>query len=257
MEVGGFVISNKYIYLLLTIIMGLILYSILGKLVNKILLLRTKRFKIDKRKSKTLQVLFNNILKYIIFIIVLITLLGFLGVDSTALIASVGVFSLVIGLALQDVLKDLLAGIFILFEDQYAVGDVVEVTGFRGEIISLGLRSTKIRSFLGETKIIANRNISEVINYSLHDSLAIIDINVAYDTDLELADKVFNNLTTKLSKKITNLSGDFEFWGIQNLGYYITYRMAVKTKPLEHFEVKRKALKEIKKELDNNNIKRN
>lgn len=247
------ILSIKIYNLLFIIILGIVLYNILIMIINKILLLKMK---LNKRKMKTIQILLKNIIRYTIFIIILLFILDMFGVNTTALITSIGILSLIIGLALQDILKDILAGIFILFEDQYAIGDIVEINGFKGEVISLGIRITKIRSDLGETKIIANRNVNEVINYSLHDSLLVIDIDVAYDTDLDLADKVFADLTKTLSKKIDGIKSDFKFLGIQNLGDYITYRITVQTEPMKHLEIKRIVLKEIKKALDKNNIKR-
>ena len=98
------------------------------------------------------------------------------GVDTTSIIASIGVFAAVIGLAFQDILKDLLAGISIIFDNKFAVGDTVEINGFSGTVIQLGLRTTKIKSFTGEIKSIGNSSFNEVINYSLSDAILYINI---------------------------------------------------------------------------------
>ncbi len=256
MNVLGLEISVQVIGLIIIVVCGVILYNIFGLILHNVLNVRAKKIKLAERKQKTIQALFRNILKYSMLIIALMLILGLIGIDRAAIVASIGVFGIVIGLAFQDILKDILSGIFILFEDKYAVGDVIEVCGFRGEVISLGIKTTKMRNFLGETKIISNRNIDEVTNYSLADSLAIIDVMVAYDSDVDHVEKVLINVANKLSKTIDDLTDDFTLLGVQEIGYYITFRITVKTKPMKHFAVKREALKVIKKELDKNNIKR-
>ena len=106
-------------------------------------------------------------------------------VDTKSLIASLGVFSLVVGLAVQDTLKDFISGITIILENQFEVGDNVTISGFRGDVIYMGLKTTKIKSYEGEVFMIANRNITEVINHTVSNDLAIIDIPIAYEEDLD------------------------------------------------------------------------
>ena len=97
----------------------------------------------------------------------------------------------VVGLAFQDLIKAFIAGITIVLEGQYRVGDIIEIAGFKGEVIYLGLKSTKIKANTGEIKIISNHLVADVINYSLSDSLAIVDIDIAYESNLEKVEKVF------------------------------------------------------------------
>ena len=125
------ILSIKIYNLLFIIILGIVLYNILIMIINKILLLKMK---LNKRKMKTIQILLKNIIRYTIFIIILLFILDMFGVNTAALITSIGILSLIIGLALQDILKDILAGIFILFEDQYAIGDIVKINGLKNNI---------------------------------------------------------------------------------------------------------------------------
>ena len=99
-------------------------------------------------------------------------------ISTRGLITSLGVVGLVAGLAFQDTLKDLLAGFSIIFENAYAVGDTITVGNFKGKVISLGLKTTKIRAINGDTQIIANSNITSVINHSLDDNYDFIDIPI-------------------------------------------------------------------------------
>ncbi|MDD3048780.1 MAG: mechanosensitive ion channel [Bacilli bacterium] len=168
-EIFGISISTKIISLILTLVIGIVLYYIIKIILNNYFRIQMKRSKANIRRQKTLQSLSNNILKYAFYIVIILILLTILGVNAAALIASMGVIGLIIGLACQDILKALLAGIFIIIEDQYAIGDIVEIAGFKGEVTSLGLKTTRITNDKGDIKMISNNNISDVINYSLKD----------------------------------------------------------------------------------------
>ena len=111
-------------------------------------------------------------------------ILNLYGINTTSIIASLGVASLVIGLAFQDIIKDFLAGIFIIFDNEYAVGDTVEINGFKGEVISLGLKTTKIKAYTGEVKALSNSSFTEVINYSLNHSNILMYIPISYETKI-------------------------------------------------------------------------
>ena len=90
------------------------------------------------------------------------TILDVYGIDTKSILASLGVFTAVLALALQDILKDFVAGITIMLEGQYRIGDTITVNSFKGEVISLTLKTTRVKAYTGEIKIFANRNISEV-----------------------------------------------------------------------------------------------
>ena len=130
-----------------------------------------KHKKFDSRRVSTIRSLLCSIIKYAIWIFAVLSLLSVYGVNTAALVTGLGVASLVIGLAFQDILKDVLAGTSILFENWYAVGDLVKIDSFTGTVLSVGLKSTRIQAYSGEIKIIPNRNINEVINYSLDKTL--------------------------------------------------------------------------------------
>lgn len=220
-----------------------------------------KGFKIKKnvtKKQKTIYSLISNIVKYFIIIVAFLMILDVFGVDTKTLVASLGVLGLVVGLALQDILKDFISGIFIIFENQYCLGDTISVNGFKGEVISLGLKTTKIRCYTGEIKIFSNRNVSEVINYSQMSSLAIIDVGVSYKEDYDHVEKVVNNLLKKLNKEktIPKVIGDISLLGINKLGdSSVEVRIVAETEAMENFAVERLLRKEIKKCFDTENIK--
>ena len=235
------------------IVFTFLIYVIISKLIKDVFNKKIK--KIDKRKSKTIESLILNIIKYLLIVIAIVMILDVYGIDTKSIITSLGIVGVVVGLSLQDTLKDLISGIFIIFEDQYGVGDTVTINDFKGEVISLGMKTTKIKSIKGDVEIIPNRNINFVINHSLTSSLAIVDVGVSYNSNLDKVDEVLINLCERLNSTLPNLTGNVEVLGITQLGdSSISYRITALTKPMKHIEVERIIRKEIKKEFDKRHI---
>lgn len=238
---------------IIIVVVSIIIYVILKKIVRKIFKFKARG--IDSKRLTTIQSLFINIIKVFIIIISIMMILDVYGIDTKSILASLGVFTAVLALALQDILKDFVAGITIMLEGQFRIGDTITVNTFKGEVISLTLKTTRIKAYTGEIKIFANRSISEVINHTLEDSLAIIDVGVAYESDLEKVEKVLTKLCEKMTKELENLTGPVELLGINDLGTSsITYRITATTISMKQFEIQRKIMREVKIELSKNNI---
>lgn len=253
-KVIDFILKKEIIGPVVVLIVSMIGYKIIKKLLRKFIDLRSK--KIDQKRRNTIFYLFKSIIKILIYALDILIILEIYGFDTKAIITSLSVIGVVVGLAFQDLIKAFIAGITIVLEGQYRVGDVIEISGFKGEVIYLGLKSTKIKAATGEIKIISNHLVTDVINYSLSDSLAIVDVDVAYETNLEKVEKVLNELCTRLTKELPHLKGEVTLLGINSLeASAIRYRMTVLTEPTEHFGVQRIMRKEIRKELDKHNIK--
>lgn len=175
------------------------------------------------------------------------------GIDTTSIIASLGVFAAVIGLAFQDIIKDLLAGVAILFDNKYAVGDTVSINGFQGTVIEFGLRTTKIKAFTGEVKSIGNSSFSEVINYNLSNCDIFLKLNVAYNTDIDKLEKVLESMREDILK-IENVK-DYKLLGVDELGdSSIVYAVDITCKAMTNYAIKREVLKMIKKKFDREGI---
>ena len=235
---------NEKIYLpIVYILIGTILYLILNKIIKKISnKTKINDVKADKRK-KTIVSLVNNLFKYLIGIYIVLSILNVYGVNTKSIIASLGIAAVVIGLAFQDIVKDLLSGISIVFDNEYAVGDLVKINDFTGTVVSLGLRTTKIRAYTGETLIISNSTINEVINYSLSTPRLVIDINVSYDTDINKLEKVLTNMKEEV-KKFEEHSGELELLGVSSLdSSSVVYQVTILSKPGSQFALKKKLLK--------------
>ena len=238
---------------ILIILISLVIYLLIKSVIDNVFRIKNKY--IDKRKSKTINGLINNVVKYFIIIVDIIMILDIFGVDTKTLIASLGVVGFVAGLAVQDTLKDFVAGISIILENQYSVGDTITVKGFRGEVISLGIKSTKIKAYTGEVMIIPNHLIEQVINHSMDKSLAIVDIPVSYNTDVNKLENVLNKLFEKVGNSIDGITGPIKVLGLESYDdSSISYRVVVDTVPMKHYQVERELKKIIKIELDKNGI---
>lgn len=249
------ILNEKVLHPIIIVVSLWLIYFIFNRIIRKMIKSKQRIKGINSKKNKTMLSLLNNLVKYFLIVIGLVMILNVYGVNTSSLIASLGVASAVIALAFQDTLKDFLAGIFIVIEDQYDIGDTVTINGFKGEVVGVGLRTTKLKAYTGEYCFIANHNVGDVINHSLSKSLAIVNVQVSYDADLDEVDKILTNFCKKLTKDLPDLKGNVNLDGIDELADSgITYRISVETKPLKNIEIARKIRKEVKMELDRNNI---
>lgn len=246
-------ITNKLFYLpIIYIIIGILIYILISKAIKKINKYNINNKGLDKRKTTIIN-LIRSIIQYIIAIIIIIMILNLYGVNTTSIIASLGVASLVIGLAFQDIIKDFLAGIFIIFDNEYAVGDIVEINGFKGEVIALGLKTTKIKAYTGEVKALSNSSFTEVINYSLNHTNLVLNLPVSYDTKIEELEKVLNKLIPRI-KENKNVY-EVTLLGLESFeDSCMKYAIVVECVEMTHYGVKREVLKLIKNTFDKENI---
>ena len=138
-----------------------------------------------ERKGLTLISLFSSLLRYVAALVILCWGLSILGVNVNAIVASVGIVALIVGFGAESLVADVVTGIFLLFENQYNVGDIVEVNGFRGTVKEIGIRTTSIMDAGDNIKIINNSEMKNILNRSDNISRAVSDIAIPYETDLE------------------------------------------------------------------------
>ena len=142
-------------------------------------------------QSRTVFTLANSAVRYILVLTGLLWGLAILGVDVSALLAGAGVVALIIGFGAESLIADVITGIFMLFEHQYEVGDIIVVGDFRGTVTQIGIRTTSITDTGGNVKIINNSDIRSLINRSTDDSVAVCDLGVLYDGEtVRRAEKV-------------------------------------------------------------------
>ena len=148
-----------------------IFYKIVTFFLNRTLHNKHINNKNKKRVNTTLS-LINNCLKYIVIFLTVLLILNSFGINVSSILAGLGIVAAVLTLAFQDLAKDFIAGISIVMEDQFEIGDNVMINGFRGDVIAMGLKTTRIKDYKGAVQIISNHMITEVTNYSLLSYLA-------------------------------------------------------------------------------------
>jgi moderate conductance mechanosensitive channel len=246
---------------ILKIIIVLIIASFVTRIgkaaIRNIFKVRSKSpLRISERRENTLLILLENVLTYVIYFVALITILSLLTIDVKGLLAGAGIVGLAIGFGAQSLVRDIIAGFFIIFEDQFSVGDYVGIGNYIGTVEEIGLRITKIKSWTGELHIFPNGRITEVTNYSIHNSVAVVDINIPYEGNIEKAENVIEDLLTKMSNKYEEIVNPPELLGVQHLGTSdIMLRVVAETTPMSHWYIARMLRKEIKMVLDANGIK--
>ncbi len=248
-------IYNYLLQPLIYIIVAYCTYKIITIIINKALRNNSLRIKNQKR-LETSKSIINNGIKYVIIILTFLIILSLYHIDVSKIFAGLGIGVAVLSLAFQDIAKDFLAGLSIVLENQFEIGDNVSINGFRGEVIAMGLKTTRIRDYKGAVQIISNHSIQQVINYSLSPSLAVVDIAVSYESDLDEVEKVIDKTIQKINTTYQNLKGKAERWGVQELAdSAVIYRVAVKVKATKDFETERQMKREFKLAFDEANIK--
>lgn len=137
------------------------------------------------RRTTTVLTILQSVAKYAAAIVMICWGLGILGVDVTTIAASIGLVALIIGFGAESLIEDVITGLFMMFENQYNVNDIVDVDGFRGTVTSIGIRTTCIMDPGGNVKIINNSNMKNILNKSNIASRALSEIQVSYATDIE------------------------------------------------------------------------
>ena len=177
----------------------------------------THLFDNKSRKAKTVSSLVRSLIKYITIIAVICIILVIWGVDVIGIVAGVGILTLIIGLGCQSLIQDVISGMFIVFDDYFAVGDTVIIDGFRGTIIDVGLKTTKLQDFGGNIKSITNSSILTVVNMSRLRSVASVTLSVSYNEDVERVEALIINEIEELKKKIPNIIDGPWYKGIDNI----------------------------------------
>lgn len=173
-------INLNYVVLLRVLIM--VFFVTLVKNVVSIIL---GAFSNVSKRGSTMRSILDSLVSYASVIVIICWGLRLVGVDVSTIIASVGIIALVVGFGAESLIADVITGMFMLFENQYNVGDIIEVNGFRGTIRSIGIRTTTLADAAGNIKIINNSHMSDILNRSVIDSRIVTTIGVPYGLDLE------------------------------------------------------------------------
>jgi len=228
-----------------------------GKIViSKVFEVRMKApLRYTERRQNTLLKLLQNGLAYVVYFAAILAVLSALTINVTGLLAGAGVLGLAIGFGAQNLVRDVITGFFIIFEDQFSVGDYVRIGAAEGTVEEIGLRTTKLKGLNGEIHIFPNGTIVEVVNYSLNNSIAIVDVSVAYEVDIPKAEELIREFLLGLPEKYEQLVKLPELLGVQNLAASeVVMRITAETMPMQHFAVARIIRRDLKIFMDEHGI---
>ncbi|SDL30056.1 mechanosensitive ion channel family protein [Natronincola ferrireducens] len=242
--------------IILILVIAKISIKIIHSIVNKIFhSQKTLKIKVDEARMETLKGLIKSVVKYIIYFIAFTSIIKSFGVEVGALIATAGIGGLAFGFGAQNLVRDVITGFFILFEDQFSVGDYVEVDGIGGIIEEMALRVTKIRDFNGDLHIIPNGEIKKVTNKSHGKMRALINISIAYEEDIDNAIKVLNEASEDLKRETPSILEGPTVLGVTDLGdSEVVISVMAKTVPMEQWAVERLMRKTFKQAFDKQGI---
>lgn len=209
------------------------------------------------RKTKTIESVASSVAKYIVYFMAATSILGIIGLGATvsSLLATAGIGGIAIAFGAQSFVKDVVSGMFMLFENQYSVGEYVDIEGEKGTVESITVRTTSILRFTGEITTIPNGAVTKVTNYSRGDLLAVIDMPLTYETDVGHAAEIMRSAGLDYMVNHDNILEEPHVLGIIELDdSRLVLRMIIRVKPLTHWETERNLRRIVKERFEERGI---
>lgn len=236
--------------------LNVVLALALVVLISNVLLIVLNLFRNRRGRIGTMVTVISSLIKYISVLVAFCWILSIIGVNVSTIFASVGIFALILGFGAESLVADLVTGVFILFENQYNVGDIVEIDGFRGKVKEIGIRTLSLEDTGGNIKIINNSELKNIVNRSNQRSVAVCDVSVSYNTDIEELEEKLVNMLQKIKAKHTDIFiGRVEFVGVEALADSgVVLRIIADVSEENIFKGRRLLNKEIKIMFDKDGI---
>ncbi|AUD63279.1 hypothetical protein BK010_06625 [Tenericutes bacterium MO-XQ] len=242
--------EDRYVTLLESLAIIIFIW-ILNKLCMIIVSLSTKK----GARSETIGNLLKGFVKIISILIAVFLILSAWGIDTPTLLAGAGILGLAISFGAQSLLEDMFAGLAIITQKLFVVGDIVELEHMRGTVKDIGLRVTKIEDIYGDVLIINNSDIKNVINTTSSLSIAICDIGIEYGADLEKVENVIKENLELIRKNIPNIKEGPFYYGVDQLAdSAVVCRIVAKTEEQNKHSVRRALNREVKLLFDRHQI---
>ena len=254
--VCGFFVSvseaPEWVFRVIKVALILLGAFIIIKIVRWLVGRAMKRHKTASRRGDTLGTLLKSIVSYVVgFVALLMAVQTGFNIDLTAVIAAAGVLGIAVGFGAQTLVKDVISGFFLLFEDQFSVGDSVTIGSFTGVAEELGMRATRLRSGAGDLFIIPNGSISEVINHSRGPRGVVVQCVISYESDVQKALDTLKSVAAKAKEELPALTELPDVLGVGDLGPRgVGVRMLCRCAPGDQFALEREMLRRIKDGFD-------
>jgi len=253
---GGFEYLDDVILVAATVLAGAVVIMVANVVVNRLQksILKRRTNSEREQRTKTFLGVFRGAFVSLVVLAGVVVVLKVLHVDATPVLASAGILSVILGFGAQAVIKDILAGFFILLEDQFAVGDVVEISGVSGVVEEMTLRTTLLRDMDGAAHIIPNGGMGVVTNYTRGWSRVDLKVAVAADEDPDAVLAVLRDECLNFQRDpavASLLDGPPEVLGVDTFdALSFTIRLLIRTKPGEQWGVRRAFRRRVLKRFD-------
>ncbi len=238
-------------------ILMILIFSYLAVVIGKKVIARAFIVRIhnNERRQITIVKLLQSVLSYLVYFSAIMGILSVISIDVVGLLAGAGIASVAIAFGAQSLVKDVITGFFIILEEQFSVGDYVRINVAEGTVMEIGLRTTKIKGITGEQFIIPNGTINDVTNFSINNSKAMIDMQVALEADIEKVQKVIQTYLDTLPQQYEELVSTPLFIGVTNTtSTEATIRISLETLPLQQYAISRIVRKDVIDILTKNGI---
>ena len=237
-------------------VLGRVSYIILGAIAfSNIVRTIIEKMKPKNNRSNTILQLFHNAVSYISVFVGLILALVALNIDVVGIATTVGILGIIVGFGAESLIADIFTGVCMIFENQFNVGDIIEVNGFRGTVTQIGIRTTSIKDAGDNIKIFNNSEVKNVLNCSSDSTFAVCDFPVSYNANLEEVEKVLKECLEEIMELHQDVFEKIEYKGVDRLAESaINLRVIGITKESDIFTARRILNREVYLAFTKNNI---
>ncbi len=242
----------KAIFILIIAKLGI---TFSGAIIDRMLIPVNQTY-FDRNRAITLSSLLKSVIMYTVYFMAGISILDLFDVPLQGVLTGAGIVGLAVGFGAQNLVRDVITGFFIIFENHFTVGEYITTAGVSGIVEEVGLRATKIRDFGGQLHILPNGQITQVTNYNRGSMRAMVDVGIAYEEDIDLAVAVLEEVCREVNRDLAEIITEApHVLGVQAFGpSELTIRIIAKTKPMEQWRVERELRKRIKEAFDRRGI---
>ena len=230
---------TKCIKIAFVIIIALFFYNVLKRIIGRVIDMHFEELSMtQRRRANTLLSLVRSFLAVIFSFVTIMMILNELSIDTTSLLAGASIIGLAIGVGAQGLVKDFGAGIFIILEDQYSIGDIVTIKGFTGTVTDVSLRTTKVCSNDKVVHTIPNGLIDIVSNYTKGIYIATIKISISQDADPDVVLPVLKRALDEVGRRSDVQSEGASVGGISSMeGNSLTYEVSIPARRIDSYDV--------------------
>lgn len=253
---GNLNIIGKLASIIVIVIVIWVINKLVSKLIDRTLTnRRAATTLISDKRANTLGEVLKKLVYYVLIFISTMIVLDIFNIPTRSILATAGIGGLAIGFGAQSLVKDIITGFFILLENQYSVGDLIESGDFEGVVEELGLRVTKLRAFSGELHIIPNSNIQIVTNKTRGAMRALVQVTVSYKEDINKTIEVLDRACKEIGLNNELIVEGPTVLGVTDLNQYgVTINIVAKTQPMDQWSIERQIRKRVKETLEEEGI---